>query len=154
MQAWGSWTTLDELTIRTRDAVTIGIAATSADASVRHCVPSLLGRWAIAAVLPGKQTQERAWYYGLRMVAHYVDLNTPVRIHVLSVKAWEAWVQGKHQDLFSDLSQLVTWDQRQRVRALSATKQQVKSMPTTGLSLKSRYQDANNSAMEVAISDS
>ena len=85
-------------------------------------------------------------------MAHYVDLNTPVRIHALSVRAWQAWVHGKHQDTFFDLSQLVSWDQRQRVRALSVTTKQVKSMPSTGLSLKSRYKDANKAAMEMAIS--
>ena len=65
----------------------------------------------------------------------------PVRVHVLSVKA-------KHYDTFHDLANLVTWDQRQRVRALSVTQQQIKSMPTTGLSLRNRYKDANRAATE------
>ena len=72
----------------------------------------------------------------------------PVRVHVLSVKAWQAWVKAKHYDTFHDLANLVTWDQRQRVRALSVTQQQIKSMPTTGLSLRNRYKDANRAATE------
>ena len=59
---------------------------------------------------------------------------------------------GKHPDQFFDLSSLVTWDQRQRVKALSITKAQLRVMPTTGLSLRTRYKDANKAAMEVAIS--
>lgn len=41
-QAWGSSTALDELTIRANDAVTIGIATTSADPRVRHYVVTLV----------------------------------------------------------------------------------------------------------------
>ena len=89
---------------------------------------------AVTTVLPGKQTQDRVWFYGMRMVAHYVHLSIPVRVHVSSVKAWNAS------------------DQRQRVKALSITTQQAKTMPLTGLSLRSRYKDANKAAMEVAIS--
>ena len=93
------------------------------------------------------------WFYGIRMIAHYVDLSVPIRVHVLSIKAWEAWAHGKHVGHFYDLIQLVTWDQRQRVKALSITKAQLKVMPTTaGLTLRARYKDANKAAMEVAIS--
>lgn len=41
---------------------------------------------AVIAVLPGKQTLERA-FYGLRMAAHYVDLSSMLGIQVLSVRA-------------------------------------------------------------------
>ena len=46
----------------------------------------------------------------------------------------------------------MTWDQRQRIRALSVTQQQIKSMPVTGLSLRNRYKDANRAATEFALS--
>ena len=86
------------------------------------------------------------------MIAHYVDLTVPTRVHVMSIKAWEAWAMGRHQEHFFDLASLATWDQRQRVRALSITKAQLQVMPTTSLSLRTRYKDANKAAQEVAIS--
>ena len=162
IQAWGSWTGLGEITLNAHDAVTIGVATTSKDSRLRRYVVTILHHTmfggemyrmgAISTVLPGRQTIERAWYYGLCVIAHYVDLTTMVRVHVLSVKAWQAWVKGKHYDQFYDLANLVTWDQRRRIRALSVTQQQVKSVPTTGLSLRNRYKDANRAAMEFALS--
>ena len=86
------------------------------------------------------------------MIAHYVDLMNMVRVHVLSVKAWQAWVKGHHYDHFYDLANLVTWGQRQRIRALSVTQKQISTMPATGLSLRNRYKDANRAAMEFALS--
>lgn len=73
----------------------------------------------VATVLPGKQTLERAWFYGLRMAAHYIGLSTQVKIHVRSTRAWEAWVHGKHSHEFHDLEQLVTIDQRKQVNSQS-----------------------------------
>ena len=59
---------------------------------------------------------------------------------------------GKPQEELFDLSSLVSWDQRQRVRALSINKTQLKGMPNIGISMRARYKDANKAAMEVAIS--
>ena len=163
IQAWGSMTELDAIQLTSHhQTMTIGIATTSADARVRHYIVTIVHHTifagemfrmgAISTVLPGRQTQARAWYYGLRMIAHYVDLTVPTRAHVLSVKAWQAWVSGRHHEHFYDLAGLVTWDQRQRVRALCVTKAQLLVMPNTGLSLRTRYKDANKAAQEVAIS--
>ena len=162
IQAWGSWTGLDEITLQPHDAITIGISTTSSDSRLKHYVVTLLHHTlfagemyrmgAISTALPGKQTVARAWYYGLRMIAHYVDLQSMVRVHVLSVKAWQGWVKGRHHETFYDLAELVTWDQRQRIRALSVTQQQIKSMPSTGLSLRNRFKDANRAAKEFALS--
>lgn len=146
---------LDEITLKPNDAVTIGIAQTSKDIRLRHYVVhtifggELYRVGAISAVLPGRQTIERAWYYGLRMLAHYVGLQTPARAHLVSGKASQAWAQGKHYDSFYDLAQLVSWDQRQRIRV---NQQQIRSVPNTGLSLRNRYKDANRASMEVALS--
>ena len=162
IQAWGSWTGLDEISLRGHDALTIGIATTSADSRLRYYVVTILHHTifggemyrmgAISTVLPGRQTRDRACYYALRMIAHYVDLTNMVRVHALSVKAWQAWVKGHHYDQFHDLANLVTWDQRQRIRALSVTQKQISTMPATGLSLRNRYKDANRAAMEFALS--
>ena len=46
----------------------------------------------------------------------------------------------------------MTWDQRQRIRALSVTQQQTNTVPSTGLSLRNRFKDANRAAKEFAIS--
>ena len=161
IQAWGSWTGLDEITLQPHDAITIGISTTSSDSRLKYYVVTLLHHTlfagemyrmgAISTVLPGKQTVARAWYYGLRMIAHYVDLQSMVRVHVLSVKAWQGWVKGRHHETFFDLAELVTWDQRQRIRALSVTQQQIKTMPSTGLSLRNRFKDANRAAKEFAL---
>lgn len=106
----------------------------------------------VATVLPGHQTLERAWFYGLRMAAHYINLSTQVKIHVMSTRAWEAWVQGKHGHQFHDLEQLVTIDQRRQVQALSISMQQVRQMPTGVMTLKNRYHDATKAATEIALS--
>ena len=160
--SFGSWTGLDEITLQPHDAITIGISTTSSDSRLKYYVVTLLHHTlfagemyrigAISTVLPGKQTVARAWYYGLRMIAHYVDLQSMVRVHVLSVKAWQGWVKGRHHETFYDLAELVTWDQRQRIRALSVTQQQIKTMPSTGLSLRNRFKDANRAAKEFALS--
>ena len=121
IQAWGSWTGLDEITLQPHDAITL----------LHHTLfgGEMYRMGAISTVLPGKQSVARAWYYGLRMIAHYVDLQSMVRVHVLSVKAWQGWVKGRHHETFHDLAELVTWDQRQRIRALSMTQQQINTMP-------------------------
>ena len=54
---------------------------------------------AVVTVLPGKQSWERAWFYGIQMAAHYVNLQNPVVVHVSSTRAWEAWTQSKHGHL-------------------------------------------------------
>ena len=162
IQAWGSWTGLDEITLQPHDAITIRLATASRDSRLKHYVVTLLHHTlfagemyrmgAISTVLPGKQPVARAWYYGLRMIAHYVDLQSMVRVHVLNVKAWQGWVKGRHHETFYDLAELVTWDQRQRIRALSVTQQQINTMPSTGLSLRNRFKDANRAAKEFALS--
>ena len=144
IQAWGSWTGLDEITLQPHDAITL----------LHHTLfgGEMYRMGAISTVLPGKQSVARAWYYGLRMIARYVDLQSMVRVHVLSVKAWQGWVKGRHHETFHDLAELVTWDQRQRIRALSVTQQQINTMPSTGLSLRNRFKDANRAAKEFALS--
>ena len=42
LQAWGSWTGLDEITLQPHDAVTIGIANASKDSRLRHYVVTIL----------------------------------------------------------------------------------------------------------------
>ena len=89
---------LDAIQLKGHETMTIGIATTSGDSRVRHHIVTIVRHTifagemfrmgAVLTVLLGKQSQCRAWYYGLRMIAHYVDLTTPVRIYVMSVKAW------------------------------------------------------------------
>eukprot|EP00913_Durusdinium_trenchii_P035843 g33540.t2 len=162
VQAWGSWTLQDEMKVSNTSVFTIGIAATSKDPRLRHYVVALvqhagLGQelyrlGVVATVLPGHQSLERAWYYGLRMAAHYINLSTQVKFHVLSAKAWEAWVQGKHDHIFHDLGSLVTPEQKKQVKALSITMQQIRQMPTGHMTLKNRFHDATKAATEVALS--
>lgn len=70
VQAWGSWTTQDELRLKKQEVVTIGISTTSKDVRVRHFVVAivhhvLLGgqlyRQGAVITVPGK-TWERAWF--------------------------------------------------------------------------------------------
>ena len=162
VQAWGTWTTQDEASIRHSDVVTIGIAGTSTDARLKHYAVSIVHhtqiggqlcrQGAVVAILPGKQTWERAWYYGLRMAAHYVDLQQRLVLHVQSTRAWEAWQNGKHSDLFHDLRGLITWDQKQRIKVLCISPKQLKEMPKNGWSLRNRMADAAKAAKEVALS--
>ena len=160
-QAWGSWTLQDEMKISNTAVFTIGIAATSKDPRLRHFVVALvqhakLGEelyrlGVVATILPGHQSLERAWYYGLRMAAHYIKLSEQIRFHILSTKAWEAWVHGKHDHIFHDLASLVTADERHQIKALCLTMQQVKQMPKGALTLRSRFHDATKAATEVAL---
>lgn len=108
IQAWGSMTELCAIQLKGLETMTIGIATASGDSPVRHYIVTIVHHTmfagemfrmgAVTTVLPGKQRQCRSWYYGMRMIAHYVDLSVPVRVHELSVKAREAWVHGKHLD--------------------------------------------------------
>ena len=97
VQAWGTWTTQDEATIRHPDVVTIGGAGTSTDARLKHYAVSIVHHTQIGgqlyrqAILPGKQTWERAWFYGVRMAAHYVELQQRLVLHFQSTRAWEAF---------------------------------------------------------------
>ena len=97
---------------------------------------------AAVAILPGKQTWGRAWYYGLRMVVHYVDLQQRMVVHVQSTRAWEAWQHAKHADVFHDLRELITWDQKQRIKVLCTSPKQLKEMPKNEWSLRNRMADA------------
>ena len=79
----------------------------------------LYRKGAVTTVLPGAQSLERAWYYGLRLMAHYLDLSKKVVVQVLSVRAWEGWMKHKHREVFHDLSNLVMHDQRSRIQPMS-----------------------------------
>ena len=61
---------------------------------------------AISTVLPGKQSVARAWYYGLRVIAHYVDLQSMVRVHVLSVEPGKG---GSKVDTMRLFTTLLNW---------------------------------------------
>ena len=162
VQAWGTWTAQDEARIEHPDVVTIGIAHTSTDVRLKHYAVSIvhhtqLGgqlyrQGAVIAILPGKQSWERAWYYGLRMIAHYVSLQQRLVVHVQSTRAWECWQQNKHAEVFHDLRDLITWDQKQRIRVLCINAKQLKEMPSNEWSLRNRMADAAKAAKEVALS--
>ena len=107
---------------------------------------------AVITVLPGRQSWERAWFYGVRMVAHYVNLQTPLVVHVSSTRAHEAWTQHKHKEVFYDMQDLITLDQRARIKVLAITADQLKDMPKTEWSLRNRMADAKKAALEVALS--
>lgn len=107
---------------------------------------------AVVAILPGRQTWERAWFYGLRMIAHYVDLQQRVVVHVNSARAWEAWTQRKHRDNFHDLQELITLDQYKRIKVLCITPKQLKDFPKGEWSLRNRLADATKAAKEIALS--
>ena len=153
VQSWGSWTIHDEVKLVGHEVVTIGIGLTSADPRLKHYVVAivhhtafngqLFRKGAVTTVLPGHQSMDRAWFYGLRMIAHYVDLHLQVKVQVLSIRAWEAWVNGKHKERFYDLNSLVTPDQRSRIRPLSLTRKQVNDMPPGPFTVQARMRDAN-----------
>lgn len=121
---------------RVSDAVALGIAPTSTDPRLKHFAIALVHhthfggelfrKGAVTTVLPGRQPLERAWFYGLRLIAHYVDLERPVKVQVLSTRALAAWLHGKRRQVFHDLN---TVDQRNRIRPLSLSLKQVNDMP-------------------------
>ena len=162
VQCWGSWTLHDEVRLQGIEVVTLGIAPTSSDPRLKYFAVALVHhtlvdgelyrKGAVTTILPGKQCSDRAWYYGLRLISHYVDLQSPVRAHLQSRKAWEAWVHGRHSDTFYDLQSLVTHDQRSRIRPLLLTTQQIKDMPPGPFTLKARAKDAGKTAKEIALS--
>ena len=162
VQSWGSWTVHDEVKLKGPEVVTIGLGLTSSDPRLKHYIVAIVHhtlidgqlyrKGAVTTVLPGRQTQERAWFYGLRAIAHFVDLQTQLKVQVLSTKAWEAWVHGKHKESFFDINELIARDQRCRIRPLSLTQQQIKDMPTRPYTLKARLSDANKVAREIALS--
>ena len=161
VQAWGSWTIHDEVKLQGIDVVTIGIAPTSTDPRLKFFVVALVHhtmidgelyrKGAVTAILPGQQSSDRAWYYGLRLISHYVDLHVPVRVHLQSRKAREAWVHSRHKDHFHDLQCLVTHDHRSRIRPLHLTQQQIQEMPPGPFTIKARARDANKTAKEMAL---
>ena len=162
VQAWGSWSTHDELALKRQEVVTIGISTTSKDVRLRHFVVAvvhhvLIGgqlyrQGAVITILPGTQSWARAWYYGIRMVAHYVNLQQPVVVHVSSTTAWEAWTQSRHREVFFDFNDLISLDQRQRIKVLAISQAQLRDMPKTEWSLRSRMEDGKKAAQEVALS--
>ena len=162
VQSWGSWTIHDEVKLQGIDVVTIGIAPTSTDPRLKYFVVAvvqhtmidgeLYRKGAVTTILPGQQSSDRAWYYGLRLISHYVDLHVPVRVHLQSRKAWEAWVHSRHNDHFHDLQSLVTHDHRSRIRPLHLTQKQIQEMPHGPFTIKARARDANKTAKELALS--
>ena len=106
----------------------------------------------MTTVLPGAQSLERAWFYGMRLMAHYLDLSKKVVVQVLSVRAWEGWMKSKHREVFHDLSNLVTHDQRSRIQPMSLTLKQINEMPRGPFTVQARMKDATKAAKEVAMS--
>ena len=162
VQTWGSWTIHDEVRLQRIDVVSIGIAPTSSDPRLKYFVVALVRQTmvdgelyrkrAVTTILPGQQSVDRAWYYGLRLISHYVDMQMQVRVHLQSRKAWEAWVPGRHTEVFYDLHCLVTHDHRSRIRPLLLTQQQIKDMPPGPYTIKARARDASKTAKEQALS--
>lgn len=162
VQAWGTWTTQDEAQIPPQDVVSIGIASASTDTRLKRYAVSIVHhtqiggqlyrQGAVVAILPGRQSWERAWYYGLRMIGHYVSLHQRIVVHVQSSRAWEAWQQNKHTEVFYDLTCLIPWDQKQRIRVLCIGAKQLKETPNNEWSLRNRMADAAKAAREVALS--
>ena len=161
VQAWGTWTTQDEARIISPDVVSIGISSTSTDCRLKHYAVAIVHhtqiggqlyrRGAVVAILPGTQSWERAWYYGIRMVAHYVDLHQRIILHVQSTRAWEAWQQNRHAEVFHDLRELITLDQKSRVKVLCISSKQLKDTPNHEWSLRHRQEDACKTAKEIAL---
>ena len=162
VQTWGPWTVHDEVRLHGIDVVTIGLAPTSADPRLKFFVVALVHhtmidgelyrKGAVTMILPGHQSADRAWYYGLRLISHYVDMQLPVRAHVQARKAWEAWVNGRYTADFYDLQCLVTHDHRSRIKPLLLNQQQIKEMPPGPYTVKARAKDANKTAKEQALS--
>ena len=111
----------------------------------------LFRQGAVVAILPGAQSWERAWYYGIRMVAHYVDLHQRIILHVQSTRAWEAWQHNRHAEVFHLLRELITLDQKSRIKVLCITSKQLKDMPKPEWSLRHRQEDACKTAREMAL---
>ena len=86
------------------------------------------------------------------MTAHYVTLHQRLVVHVQSTRAWECWQQNKHVEIFHDLRDLITWDQKQRIRVLCINARQLTDMPNNEWSLRNRMMDATKAAREVALS--
>ena len=162
VQTWGSWTVHDEVVLQDNEKVTIGIASTSTDVRLKHYVVAvvhhaqvdgaLYRKGAVTTVLPGAQSLERAWFYGLRLMAHYLDLSKKVVVQVLSVRAWEGWMKQKHREVFHDLRNLVTPDQQARIQPMSLTLKQINDMPGGPFTVQARMKDATKAAKEVAMS--
>ena len=150
------------MNLQDTDKVTIGVATTSKDVRLKHFVVALVHhaqvdgvlyrKGAVTTVLPGAQSLERAWFYGLRLMAHYLDLSKKVVVQVLSVPAWEGWIKQKHREVFHDLSNLVTHDQRSRIQPMSLTLKQINDMPSGPFTVQARMKDATKAAKELATS--
>lgn len=95
-ETWGSWTQHDALPVQ-KECLTIGLAVTSHDPRLKHVVVAVVRHalrngelfrlgciTAVTAVLPGSQTFQRGWFYGLKIAGHFVDLAEDVRVHVMS----------------------------------------------------------------------
>ena len=54
----------------------------------------------ITAVLPGSQSYQGGWFYGLRIAVHFVDLAGEVKIHVASTQAFDAWTKSRLEQTF------------------------------------------------------
>ena len=162
VQAWGTWTTHDEARIHHPDVVTIAVASTSTDARLEHFAVAIVHhtqiggqlyrQGAVVAILPGKQTWERAWMYGLRMIAHYVDVRQRQVVHAQSTRAWQAWQHGQHKDSFHDIQTHVMHDQRMQIKALCINPKQLRELPKGEWTLRNRMADAAKAAREVALS--
>ena len=85
-------------------------------------------------------------------ISHYVDLQQRIVVRVQSTRAWKDWNHGKHADIFHDLRNLITWDQKQCIKVLCISPKQLKDMPRNEWSLRNRMADAGKAAKEVALS--
>lgn len=136
------------------DVVTIGIAPTSQDPRLKHFVVALVHY----TLITGELHRKGACFLGDRFWRGHGSmgalLHTQVKVQDLSTRAWEAWAHGKNKETFHDLNNLVTVDQRSKIRPLSWSLKQVNDM-FSGASVKTaktRLKDSKKGAKEVALS--
>ena len=145
IKTWGTWQRGEAIQIPKQDWIHVAIQKTSKDKRILRYVVALVhyneqGRQgAVTCVLPGTQSESRAWFLGLILTSVYTMHERKVLIP--NVKAFEAWKEGKHHDTFWDLKQ--EWDQsNSRVQALYTSKKQLKKNKEQMQAWEKRAKDA------------
>ena len=147
----GTWQDGQPHPVAMGDKLVLHVMAAGSDHRVKHFVTGLVHydendarRGAVYGVVTGRQTQARAWFYGLLMLHNYVPGGA--KVHIANAEAFAAWQVAGQKKGFKDLAQDLSRESPKRVRAIYIRRSQLDQYTHAGVLL--RMQDAEKAVRE------
>ena len=147
----GTWQDAQPHMVQQGDKLVLHVMAAGSDHRVKHYITGLVHynnnderQGCIFGIVTGRQTQARAWFYGLLMIHNYVPGSS--KVHVANAEAFAAWQAVGQKKGFKDLAQDLSKDSPRRVKAIYVRAQHLDHYTHAGVLL--RMQDAAKAVKE------